>query len=57
MCTSIMSLSKITHQIWHEHPSDQEIRQLNKGGGGGFDRQSLKKTGRPYSGSIRKIGV
>ena len=52
-----MSLSKITHQIWPEHPSDQEIRQLNKGGGGGFDRQSLKKTGRPYSGSIRKIGV
>ena len=53
-----MSLSKITHQIWHEHPfrpGNKTTKQ--RGGGGGFDRQSLKKTGRPYSGSIRKIRV
>ena len=50
MCRSISSLSKITHQMWHDHPFSQRNRSIEGtvvggfgghwgvGGGGGLDK-------------------
>ena len=59
MCRSISSLSKITHQMWHDHPFSQRNRSIEGtvevgfggdrgvGGGGGLDK-IWKRKGRQY---------
>ena len=60
MCKS-MILSRVTHQMWRNHP----LKQWNKAtkravgvediGGSGCVGQNLKKEGRQYRGGIHKI--
>ena len=60
MCRSIMSLSKITHQIWGGHPCSQRNKTAERAVrvgvvdnmvGGESDQNFEKKGGRQYRGS------
>ena len=68
MCGSIISLSKIAHQMWCNHPFSQRNKTIERavGGGGwrrqerkeegGGDGQNLKKGGRQYERVYIKLG-
>ena len=51
MCISIISLSKATHQMWHDHPFSQRTRETKRAvvveAKGGV-RQNMKKGSRQY---------
>ena len=47
-----MSLSRITHQMWHDHPFSQGNKTTKEGG---LDEQNLKKGGMQYTGGLHKI--
>ena len=61
MCTSMISLNKIAHQLWHDHPFSERDKTTewavgvrvgrNRRGG-----QNLKKVGRQYREGLHKIG-
>ena len=46
MCGSIISLSKIAHQMWCNHPFSQRNKTIERAvGGGGWRRQERKEEG------------
>ena len=56
MCGSILSLCKLPHEKWHDHPFSQRNRTTEKGGGGGgwpkFEKGVVGNTG---GGGLQKI--
>ena len=70
MCRSILSLSKIAHQMWHDHPFSQRNRTTERsvgvrvggdreiGGGEGVEQNLEKGEGLGnIGGALQKIGV
>ena len=56
MCRSVISLSKITHQMWHDHPFTQGNKKSS--GGGGWRRNGKAVKGWVDNmGSLHKIGA
>ena len=61
MCKFIISLSKIVHQLWWDHPfSQRQDKKKSSGGGVGGDRegeggQNSKKEGVDNIGGINKV--
>ena len=60
MCTSMISLSKIAHQMWRDHPFCQGNRTTGGGGwrqkGRGLDKILKKRGGGQYRGGLHKMG-
>ena len=60
MCTSMISLSKIAHQMWRDHPFSQGNRTTGGGGwrqkGRGLDKIFKKRGGGQYRGGLHKMG-
>ena len=56
---SIISLSEITHQMWHGHPFSQRNKTSKIAGGEGWKQQveGLDKVGRQYRGVFIIQGV
>ena len=48
MCTTIISLSKIAHQVWHNHSFSQKKKTTERAGGVGDE-------GRREGGGLDKI--
>lgn len=60
MCRFLMSLNKITHQVWRNHPSSQRNKKSSvrvKVGreGGGVVGKNFKKRKIGNSGGVQKI--
>ena len=52
MCRSIILLSKIAHQLWHDHPFSQRNRIKERARGGGWEgrMEATRKQGKEGGG-------
>ena len=56
MCRSITSLSKIKHQMWHNHPFSQRKKVTKRSVRLGKFWENGVRGGRQYRGGLQKIG-
>ena len=57
MCRSTLSLSKIAHQMWHDHPFSQRNRTTERVAGVGWTKFGKRRGLGNIGGSSKNCGV